>query len=334
MLKITCPISGIAWNTTQFSLSKVEILHPVFMLSISELNILHAANMLAPKEQESCLLALAYLQATNLVQFNSACDALQWQVAYSALPRLQEFVQFLHSNERNIAYWQSTLEYEGYQHKLFASFTLCNDNINTLPNLLDTWDSNIADYANHYRKSRIDSQQALKRELLQHAIALRARNPERFGKRLAQWANSYCTFPHATHEVQGKQVSYSEYWQYIIVCCATRKRDTRLYLIQQDDIQLLLDYLLDVAIIHNPHPLDMNDTNSFILIELLQDALKDFSWIGCTDYEIQIATNTKSEYSAIGIMEEPIRAAFPTELGYIRAMAKYKAAISIQNGVI
>lgn len=336
---MTCPISGISHHSALFNMSKLEMVHPIFWLSRQELAIIiqqFHAGLLSPDECR--LLTLAVLRTlgdSGLVHFaDGAGKSLRADIAAASIPRLWDLLDFISSNERNISHWGSTLEYEGYNHSIFATIVLSGENINRLAEHLNTWDDNIAEYLNHYHRMREGAKILAQRELLDRVLSIKDRHPEKFGRRLSRWAAMATSFPTAPCIIQGKTSTYSEYWQYIITCCATRKKDTKLYLIQSDDIELLMNYLIDSTAIINHSPLDLRDTNAFILLELLRDSLKDLSFIGSTDYEIAIAANTKDSYAALPLLAEPIRANYTDELSFIRAMAKYRASQAINNGVI
>ena len=309
----TCPITGIHAQTRQFSpLVRTATIHPIFTLAASELLAIASAEWQERllDSEETRLLAIALAFRTGLLTLASPAPllpSLSLETAESSIPALASINEFIHSPSRNLS---------GKIARIFPTITIASpEQIAALPDWCAIWNTAISEYFTSYHEIRESEKQARRQEELDRIRRTGERYPEKFGAKMADWAAVAASFPDTEITVADKPAITREYWQYIIRACATRKKDSELWQINEWNIRALLDHCIE--------HLDLNEVDSWVLVELLKSGIADREFHSMADVDIIAQKRSNEEFLSVAIQPLPSREQFDSALDYLKAKALY-----------
>jgi hypothetical protein len=321
-MKAVCSISGVEFEAAGFVGVSMSSEHPVFSLGYAQLQVIAANyNSQLLGDDECRLLCLALARCTGLLRIASGhdCSSMSVQLANQSIPLLVELLDFMNDNCR-------ALHIPDY----FTSF-IVNEDSESLEGFY-SWivhcHSCMIEYFSGIAATRQAAKDASQKAQVKRLCNKTQSNPELYGRRLAAWACSVAAFPTTKLNVAGieKESTIADYWRYIIECCATRQKDSRLYTIYTADIEELRDHCIDT--------LDLAVSESWVLIELLKASIKDVSFTSENHFDIQIQLAQNTEYLLPGLLAKPIKANYPgNSVGYLKALSLYGCQQKALKGV-
>ncbi len=330
MAKFYCAYSGLECSVSHLSLSLTsrEYAHPVFFMNPTKLlGIFSQYEKGKLTHEESYLLFLAYLNATDLVEFRVPA------VFTKDTPRLvTSHMETLVS----LAYKIQEIKNPSVQfpHVAISPETKGLSNVGAW---LDIWSTRYEEFLSGNRiKARNETLDSLETKVQRLILDPNSRD-ETYALHLGNWAEVAASFPLFAVSTPFGQMRLSEYWKLIIRKCFNQKA---LFDIPSSDIQELLDHCIDT--------LELGTTYATSLINLLKDAkIKKSEYLGLGDLDLingsistyQIIDSSSTDTQDKNLISlllgapttEPKRLDYPSEFEFQRAKIKYQA--SLRNSV-
>lgn len=336
-MRYYCAYSTLPLTTTGLSLNipfqksaELKLTHPIFHVPQNYLLGAYAdwlANKLTP--EDSKLLFLAFLNSTTLIR---------WECP--ARPSLQTVATFMPQLVRLATDIITT----PHPKDNFPAFVIDAEN-SELPRIkqwLSTWEDTRVELLDGLRSYYHSLDKSEKERALASIISSSSRDISSYSRRLANWACTASGFPTTQLLMDdGSTIPCSEYWIELIVKIANPK--TNLFSLDKGDILDIQDHIsehLEVGTLFS--------NAIFSLLESTIDRMDNFLGIDFANpYQI-VATGTNgrvtnpellameaTERNLIASLTDgidtsvpPSPSSYPNKLDYIRAMAKYKLAIS------
>lgn len=310
-MKILCCKSGIEFKCDHIPvyLSGGESHHPIFDMSLKQLWKLYPKWLKRELTRtDSFLLFLAYLNATELVEFR--CHV--WQ-----RPNTDSIV----ANNMTGLY-EIIGKIVTIKHPKFAvpRFVISHDtrDLENVRYWIEAWENSFEDFCNGLKGEELRSRLQRKAETLERYIKNVQLDPRRYARILAQWANEAGQFPE----------NIAEYWEDIIVKCHT---STDIITIPKVDLEELIEYCeenVDAGSIQGHHLFQTIREGYATLTGFFSVGSPTFSILDSGDDVGQ--TNLQLLVQSAPI-EEPKRADYPTEFAFIKARMKWKIAQGTQS---
>jgi hypothetical protein len=316
MAKVLCAKSGIEFRVDHFPiyLTQGEYEHPLFHVPLKRLW------RYFPKWQageltktDSFLLFLALLDRTEMVEFR--CHVYQ-------RPDTDRIIAANMENLVSIIGKISAIKHPKFVLPRFVISPETRDLAN-VKYWLQTWEDAFEDFCNGLQADDLRSKLQRKAEGLERLIKNPSLKPVRYARMLASWASEAGAFPTSLTNVNGLEVTISEYWQEIIVKCHT---DTDIITIPENDLAELIEHCeenLDAGSIQ-AHQL-------FVTIRLGMETLKGFFSIGSPSFTM-LGENDSVEQANLELLinsaptDAPKRTNYPTEFAFIKAKMKWQLA--------
>ena len=267
MARITCAYSSVVFQCEHMpiSLSSREITHPIFSVPKKKLISLAgqwAAGKLSPTE--SYLLYLALLDSTTLIQWRSPA-------AFTS-----HTLQIVASNMESLLHIIGKVDVIHHPSFALPQFAISHDTADLSNSYfwIQAWMQNYNDWMEGFREARL--REELKEKLdrressLEKLINDSLRDPKRFARLIANWAEVAADFPtfstlHPFKKSGGKPLSQDchEYWKEIIEACAD---DDQIWRYPEKDIQELL--------LHCEENTQLGSKQSHHLFRILREGIK------------------------------------------------------------
>ena len=215
-MKVHCQYSGVDFDITGFGGTKLTYIHPIFSAETKWL-LSRMGNWAAQKftEQESKLLFLALLHATELVEFRA-----------TAFPE-NNIVQLNMEPLARILAWMDGLS---RKELVLPKFIVQHDNrrLQNVRYWIETWFEARKDYEDGYSKYLLDRKLADKEAALERLIRNSQRTTDDYAGLLATWALQASSAPKGIHD----------YWRELFLL-----KGLKVYSARTVDIQELVDHL-------------------------------------------------------------------------------------------
>lgn len=330
MSTILCGISGIEFKAQymQLSLTSREASHPIF--SVPGTRLLTLSERWLEQElsdTENYLLYLALFNSTGLMDFRvpaSVCADTPSIIAHHMEPLINMVDIILsHGEERS--------------QQLFhlPTFVITPDTkcLEDSGEWIKIWRQCYADYVNKYRTSTALEKLTRKETILERLIKDKTKDISQWAHQLANWASQAGNFPEFnagldTSILGGKDMSLSQYWQYIIKCCA---KTEAIWEIPDADLNELIE--------HCEENIEHGSIYAHTLMSLLRagaERKKNFLDLGDIDigtngttFRILDANTSIEDANKLALIDSaplhaPVESQYPNKLAYIKAKMNYK----------
>jgi len=318
MASILCNLSGIEFKCDHFPihLTQGESHHPIFDVKLPRLwKYFPKWQAGELTETDSYLLFIAYLNATELVDFRVSCK------------RRANTSQIIQSNMESLFYTIGRIV--SIKHPKFSVPRLViSPDTADLANVrywIQTWEQSYADFCDGMKDVELRSRLVRKEQALERLIKNPALHPKKYAKLLASWAAESAVFPEFNMtDSAGNETTCSEYWQEIIVKCHT---DTNIISIPEKDLSELIE--------HCEEHLDGGSIQShqlFVTIRQGMDTLKGFFSVGSPSFSILGDGDSVGDTNLQLLIDSaplnpPKRTDYANEFQFIKAKMKYSLSI-------
>lgn len=317
MAIILCKYSGIEFRTEHFSIynSHGESHHPIFDVPLKKLW------KYFPKWQEgsltktdSFLLFVAYLKATDLVEFRTHV----WQ-----RPDTDRIVS---SNMESLFYTIGRIITIKHPRFSIPQFVISGEtrDLSNVSYWIRIWDECYQDFMRGLKDQELSSILKRKEIALERLIKNPSLKPERYAHILADWASHAGSFPEFTFtDSNGNETTLSDYWQSIIIKCYTA---LEIITIPEKDLTELIE--------HCEESIDTGSIQAHHLFTTLREGLstlQGFFSLGNVGFKI-LGADDSVESANIQLLidsapvAEPRRIDYPTEFAFLKAKMKWNLA--------
>lgn len=329
MSRILCAISGVPFKVEHFTLynSARESHHPIFDLSADKLLAL-SEDYVDDKftDVENYLLYLALFKSTGLVTFR--VPAIQTQHTQSIIAK--NMIPLM-----GIVSKLQVLGIDRIKNVLsLPQFVISPDtkSLYTTKDWIEVWENAYKDYKDKYKSSTLLDKIHNMETNLERYIKDKTKDISTYAPSLARWAAIAGNFPTCDAgldadliKTTGRQMTLSEYWQFIIKLCAKAEP---VYSIPDADIQELIE--------HCEENIEQGTIYAFNLMTLLRSASKkktDFFAFGDIDVRSTfkiLDPSASVEDANIQAMidsaptDKPVEKDYPNKLAYFKAKVKWE----------
>lgn len=322
-MKVLCKYSGIEFACDHFPgyLTSGEYYHPIFAMPLPKLwkyfPKWQAAEL---TDTDSYLLFIAYLNATDMVDFRTAVQ------------RTTDTNAIVSSQMENLFYTIGRVITIKHPSFSIPRFVITRDTC-TLSNVrywIQTWQECYDDFTNGLKDVELRANLERKALNLQRMIKNPSLNPSKYAHILAQWCSEAAEFPlFQMKDPSGNETTLSEYWQELIVKCHT---NTSVITIRESDLVELIE--------HCETNLDGGSIQAYHLFDTIRsglDMLKGFFSIGSTSFSIlqdgdDVGTSNLQLLIDSAPLTPPKRTEYTSEFQFIKAKMKYSLALANGNG--
>lgn len=315
MAKINCAVSGITFEVSHVPLTlaaEIGYYHPIFALPYRKLYGLyskHCKNELT--ETDSYLLFLAFLHST---------EQIKWECPASLVPG--EETSYLVEN--NLLQLLRVIETTNLIiHPAFSqpSFVVSRDNstLAQIPNWIEAWENNIADFNEGYRTKRMQEDLQKLENKLSYFLKS-GMSPEQYSFAVATWANKAAGFP--AHK--------EEEWCKVIRTCFNSERMFSTPLAKLKEIKSYCEENIEAGSIHF-HAL-MSTLNEGMNRNLDFLGLEGIS-IQTVGYSLMPVDSSKQDTEIASIIaaapsEAPSRLDYSSDLDFLLAKLRYRVSLT------
>lgn len=197
---------------------------------------------------------------------------------------------------------------------------------------IQVWNQNYSDWHDN-RKSHENDQELIRREnALQKLVKSSHKNIEDYPSILANWASKAGRFPTFEVKVKGVKMELGEYWEKIIIACATEKA---IFNIPENDLKELIDHCEDEI------SLEGSIYSVALMRHLRRGAMMQQNYLGLGDIDLSskegtayriLSPETSAEDANIQSMidtapiQEPNKKDYPDLISYIKAKGRWMVA--------
>jgi len=318
MATILCNKSGIEFKCEHFPvhLTQGEAHHPIFDLKLPRLwKFFPKWQNSELTETDSYLLFIAYLNATEMVEFRTACK------------RRTNTAQIIQANMESLFYTIGRIVTIKHPKFTVPRLVISHDtaDLTNVRYWIQTWEQSYADFLDGMKNQELHSRLMRKEQGLEKLIKNPSLNPKKYAHLLASWCAEAAAFPEFDMiDNIGQHTTCSEYWQEIIVKCHT---DVNIISIPEKDLAELID--------HCEENLDGGSIQAhqlFVTIRQGMDTLKGFFSIGSPTFSILGDGDSVGDVNLQLLidsapLEFPLRLNFTSEFQFIKAKMKYNLAL-------
>ena len=321
MARILCAKSGILFTCEHFPISFTsgEEHHPIFDAPLKRLWKYYPKWQAAQlNEIDSYLLFLAYLNATELVEFRTAAI------------RTAQTAQLVASNMQQLVSCIGRISAVKTPRFVLPRFIVSHDTRNLLnvKHWIEIWESQYRDFANGLAAQDLRTKLQRRESALERLIRNPSIKPERYANLLAQWADEAAAFPTFNVKIRNTVIPCNEYWKDIIVKCYSQ---VDIIQIDKDDLVELIEHCEEnlenysVGTLFSHHLFaalrsGLQTINGFFDIgKPTFTLLSDDSDVGASNLQLLINDAPVSE---------PRRIDYPSEFAFLKARMKWKLAQS------
>jgi len=324
MATVLCSISGIQFKTEHFpiNLTQGESHHPIFDVPLPRLwKVFPKWQAGELTKTDSFLLFLAYMKATELVEFR--CHV--WQ--------RPDTDRIIANNMENLYHTIGNI-IQIKHPKFSVPRIVISPETRDLGNVrywIQTWQQCYEDFCNGLKDVDLRARLVRKEAMLERLIKNPSLKPSRYAKTLASWAAEAAEFPDFSIGIDsesGEDITLSEYWQEIIVKCHT---DTNIVSVPEKDLQELIT--------HCEENLDAGSIQAHHLFQTIRNGFKtltDFFSVGSPTFMIldDGTGNTINSVEKTNLQMlidsapavEPKRTEYVNEFQFIKAKMKWNLA--------
>lgn len=317
-MKILCKYSGIEFNCDHFPghLTQREYFHPIFSMTLPKLwKYFPRWQNGELTETDSYLLFIAYLNATEMVEFRTACK------------RRSNTAQIIQANMESLFYTIGKIVTIKHPKFTVPRLVISHDtaDLSNVRYWIQTWEQSYADFLDGMKNQELHSRLMRKEQGLEKLIKNPSLNPKKYAHLLASWAAESAAFPEFDMiDNIGQQTTCSEYWQEIIVKCHT---DVNIISIPEKDLAELIE--------HCEENLDGGSIQAhqlFVTIRQGMDTLKGFFSIGSPSFSILGDNDSVGDVNLQLLidsapLESPKRTDYANEFQFIKAKMKYNLSL-------
>lgn len=318
MATILCSKSGIEFKCDHFpiSLTQRESYHPIFDVKLPRLwKYFPKWQAGELTETDSYLLFLAYLNATEMVEFRTACK------------RRPNTPQIIQANMESLFYTIGKIITIKHPKFTVPRLVISHDtaDLSNVRYWIQTWEQAYLDFCDGLKNQELRSRLVRKEQGLERLIKNPSLNPKKYAHLLASWAAEAAVFPDfEMKDNAGNETTCSEYWQEIIIKCHT---DTDIISIPEKDLAEIIE--------HCEENLDGGSIQAhqlFVTIRQGMETLQGFFSIGSPSFSILGESDSVGDVNLQLLIdsapiEMPKRTDYANEFQFIRAKMKYNLAL-------
>lgn len=321
MATILCSKSGIEFKCDHFPihLTQHESHHPIFDVKLPRLwKYFPKWQAHELTETDSFLLFVAYLNATEMVEFRVACK------------RRPNTAQIIQANMEGLFHTIGRIITIKHPKFTVPRLVISSDtaDLSNVRYWIQTWDQAYADFCDGLKNQELKSRLLRKEQGLERLIKNPSLNPKKYAHLLASWAAESAVFPEFMVDVNGNEMSCSDYWQEIIVKCHT---DTNIISVPEKDLAELIE--------HCEEHLDGGSIQAhqlFVTVRQGMETLQGFFSIGSPSFSILNESDSVGDVNLKLLvdsapLEMPKRTEYANEFQFIKAKMKYNLMQSQLN---
>lgn len=306
-MRVYCQYSGVEYDLTGFGSTHLTYIHPIFAAD-SRWLLSRMGSWAAQKftEEESKLLFLALLHATELVEFRSTANPEVSTVAMNMEPLARIYSWMLGLSRPQL---------------IMPKFVIQHDNrqLKNVKHWIETWFGARKDYEDGYAKFLRDQKLIGKEEALERLIKNAQKTTDDYAGLLCTWALQATDSPKALHE----------YWRELFCL-----KGLKVYSARTVDLQELVDHMEEhlehgsifaaATLKHLRTLLRKNQAGLNYGLGISDEDLAEIDSSPFTIVEGGVEEHNMQVIAASAPTEEPLKKDFSSLVAYLRAKAAWE----------